>query len=201
MLKVFVDTEFTDFHNCDLISIGLVTEQGQEFYMEVSDYNKNWASDFVITDVLTKCIGGDTCQLYDTVKERLQIWLSDILSDNPLAQDGILFLYDYYGDGDLLKNLLSDHPKKQLFIYDDVHDGFANTFYASYDSDLVDYASVAIKDGYEIYFMSDEFNKNRHNALVDARALHHGWRLSCAMLDRLKDGNMLDKILLKIAKI
>jgi len=31
-MLVFFDTEFTDFVQIDLISIGLVTEDGREFY-------------------------------------------------------------------------------------------------------------------------------------------------------------------------
>jgi hypothetical protein len=33
--KVFIDTEFTDFNDPHLISIGLVAESGEEFYAEV----------------------------------------------------------------------------------------------------------------------------------------------------------------------
>lgn len=30
-MRVFVDTEFTDFIDCDLISMGLVADDGREF--------------------------------------------------------------------------------------------------------------------------------------------------------------------------
>jgi len=33
--KIFIDTEFTDFIDPQLISIGLVSEFGEEFYAEV----------------------------------------------------------------------------------------------------------------------------------------------------------------------
>lgn len=35
MLKIFIDTEFTDFIDIHLISMGLVSEGGEEFYAEV----------------------------------------------------------------------------------------------------------------------------------------------------------------------
>lgn len=40
-LRVFIDTEFTDFRFMKLISIGAVSESGEEFYMEISDYDEN----------------------------------------------------------------------------------------------------------------------------------------------------------------
>lgn len=40
-MRLFVDTEFTDFIDCELISIGLVSEDGRhEFYAEVADYDR-----------------------------------------------------------------------------------------------------------------------------------------------------------------
>jgi len=34
-LKVFIDTEFTDFLDPQLISIGLVAQSGEKFYAEL----------------------------------------------------------------------------------------------------------------------------------------------------------------------
>jgi hypothetical protein len=45
-LKVFVDTEFTDFINTHLISIGMTAESMEEFYAEVP-YPENACSAFV----------------------------------------------------------------------------------------------------------------------------------------------------------
>ena len=38
-MLIFLDTEFTDFpeSECDLIAIGLVAEDGREFYAELTD--------------------------------------------------------------------------------------------------------------------------------------------------------------------
>lgn len=47
-MLLFLDTEFTDFIDCDLIAIGMVSEDGQHvFYAERSDYRQDWVSDFV----------------------------------------------------------------------------------------------------------------------------------------------------------
>ena len=44
---IFLDTEFTDFVRPDLISIGLVIEDGREFYAERTDYRPDTCSDSV----------------------------------------------------------------------------------------------------------------------------------------------------------
>ncbi|MHB1249493.1 MAG: hypothetical protein ACYCZL_08890 [Polaromonas sp.] len=39
-MLIFIDTEFTDFIDCELISIGMVSEDGQHmFYAEVQDFD------------------------------------------------------------------------------------------------------------------------------------------------------------------
>lgn len=57
MTKVFFDTEFTGLHqNTTLISIGLVAEDGSEFYAEFTDHDKGqidgWLQDNVIDNLL-----------------------------------------------------------------------------------------------------------------------------------------------------
>ncbi|KVH48393.1 hypothetical protein [Burkholderia diffusa] len=45
-LPLFVDTEFTDFLDCDLISIAIVSADGREFYGERSDFDQGSCSEF-----------------------------------------------------------------------------------------------------------------------------------------------------------
>lgn len=51
-MLVFVDSEFIDFVQMDLISIALVAEDGREFYAERTDYRRDDCSDFVRVAVL-----------------------------------------------------------------------------------------------------------------------------------------------------
>ena len=51
-LHLFVDTEFTDFLNCDLISIAIVAADGREFYGERSDFDQGSCSEFVRAAIL-----------------------------------------------------------------------------------------------------------------------------------------------------
>ncbi|WP_426356268.1 hypothetical protein ACP26O_00100 [Burkholderia sp. R-40] len=51
-MRIFVDTEFTDFIDCDLISIALVAEDGHEFYAERTDFDHHACSAFVREAIL-----------------------------------------------------------------------------------------------------------------------------------------------------
>ena len=45
-MRLFVDTEFTDLLDCELLSIGIVSEDGREFYGERSDVDLARCGDF-----------------------------------------------------------------------------------------------------------------------------------------------------------
>lgn len=53
MNYIFIDTEFTDFHNPELISIGFINHQTKShFYVECSDFNREKSSDFVKENII-----------------------------------------------------------------------------------------------------------------------------------------------------
>ena len=73
-MLVFLDTEFTRLTRPDLISMGLVTEDGREFYAERTDYFETHCSDFVRETVkpLLGRVPGAACsqaELTDRVRE------------------------------------------------------------------------------------------------------------------------------------
>lgn len=52
-MLVFLDTEFTDFIDCELISIGLVSEDGQrELYLEIDDFERDKCNHYVQVNIL-----------------------------------------------------------------------------------------------------------------------------------------------------
>lgn len=110
--KLFFDTEFTGLHqNTTLISIGIVSEDGKEFYGETNDYNRNQVNEWIQENVINGlslqntrpgitryyelptqmvCFGNS-----DFIKQQLNNWLTtfefvEIWSDT-LAYDWILF--------------------------------------------------------------------------------------------------------------
>ncbi len=151
-LLLFFDTEFTDFTDMDLISIGIVSQDLHEFYAENSEYNKAWCNDFVKSEVLTKLQGGECAMPYGQLKENLQIWISDLLEE----YSSVLFIFDYSGDWFLLGDLLFDYPQK----------------------DKVKGQKDELEAGIELYFMHDR--SNEHHALYDAKALFNGFKVKYA---------------------
>lgn len=151
-LILFMDTEFTDFERMDLISIGIVSQNLHEFYAENSEYKKAWCSDFVISDVLTKLQGGQYSMPYKDLKEKLQIWISDLLEE----YSAVLFVYDFSGDWYLISELLIDYPQKSK----------------------VQGQEDELNAGIELYFMND--TSMQHHALFDAKALFNGYKVKYA---------------------
>jgi hypothetical protein len=56
-MLIFTDTELTDFIHGGLISIGLVAEDGREFYTECNEVDLSLCSD-VVREALLPKLGG-----------------------------------------------------------------------------------------------------------------------------------------------
>jgi hypothetical protein len=100
-LKIFIDTEFTDFIDCHLISMGMVTESGEEFYAEVP-YPNDACSEFVreaVIPLLGK-IAHAQCP-YDELRTRITNWLDDVRSG-----ESVQICFDYQTDWDLFIDVM-----------------------------------------------------------------------------------------------
>lgn len=94
-MRIYFDTEFTGLHQqTTLISIGVVDENGREFYAELSDYDKEqvdpWISEHVIDN-----LNGENVITLPELKQQLTVWLAEydtveVWSDC-LAYDWVLF--------------------------------------------------------------------------------------------------------------
>jgi hypothetical protein len=106
VLRVFLDTEFTDFIQCDLISIGLCAESGETFYGENLDFDQRLSSDFVKANVYPHLKASQFGKRRLELSARLWQWLDE------LPCDKVEVYVDYQTDWDLLLDLLEDeHPK------------------------------------------------------------------------------------------
>ncbi len=55
-MRVFFDAEFTGLHqHTTLISIGLVAEDGREFYAEFTDYDEGQVDSWLEKNVIITC--------------------------------------------------------------------------------------------------------------------------------------------------
>ncbi|TPQ43079.1 3'-5' exoribonuclease [Cupriavidus pinatubonensis] len=100
--RYFVDTEFTDFLDCQLISIAIVGEDGREFYGECSDFDLSACSEFVRAAVLPQLgqVSGRSMSGAQ-LRAELRAWLFAV----PAKPKPIL-CFDYQGDFDLLSDLV-----------------------------------------------------------------------------------------------
>lgn len=107
--RVFIDTEFTDFKNSQMISIGLVSDTGAELYLETT-FPHNECSDFVKEVVLP--LLSQTPEVMVTtneIRDRLVTWLDSIRRDD----ENIYVCFDYVTDwalfGEALDYRLPDY--------------------------------------------------------------------------------------------
>ncbi len=107
-LNVFFDTEFTDISSNEppfLISIGFVTEDGREFYAELTDtYDFGQCSDFVRANVLPLLQGGAYRMSEAQLAARLKEWIESLG-----AQEAVLRCDSPSSDWPLAAGLFQRH--------------------------------------------------------------------------------------------
>ncbi|MGF6506255.1 hypothetical protein [Paraburkholderia sp. 32] len=100
--RYFLDTEFTDFRQCQLLSLALVGEHGYEFYGERTDFDPALCSDFVRAVVLPQLGQSEGRAMpFAALREALRAWLVAVPGDS-----GPVLCYDYETDLALLRFLL-----------------------------------------------------------------------------------------------
>ncbi|WP_233808899.1 3'-5' exoribonuclease [Paraburkholderia sp. HP33-1] len=100
--RYFIDTEFTDFQHCELISLAVVGENGNEFYGERTDFDLTLCSDFVRAVVLPQLGQFEGRAMpFAGLREALREWLAGIPGDG-----APVLCYDYGTDLNLFRFLL-----------------------------------------------------------------------------------------------
>jgi len=97
MKRIFIDTEFTDFLDLHLISIGLVSAAGEEFYAEVPFPDESCSA--FVREAVIPLLGRipDAVMSRDSLCKQLLAWLSAVRPENT----DIGICYDYQTDLDL----------------------------------------------------------------------------------------------------
>lgn len=90
-MLIFFDCEFSDLEpNPRLISIGLISEDGQTFYAELTGtYEPYQCSDFVRETVLPLLEGGNARMTFRELAEHLAAWLAALDGPVKLACDSL----------------------------------------------------------------------------------------------------------------
>jgi len=151
-MNLFLDTEFTDFQQPDLISLGLVSEcGGYEFYAERNDFDLARCSDFVQSAVLPKLGQGQSGLNRTSLATALSAWLENIHAVD--SQNPVLVLYDFDTDFELFCQALSDLIPPWV-------DGIN----VADEVNPISWARAGLAE-----------SPNAHHALYDARELRSDW--------------------------
>ncbi len=148
-MLVFLDTEFTTFHDPKLISIGLAAATGETFYAEVPfDYESS--SEFVreIVVPLLHVTPTDLCDMHE-LRQKIGTWLSLVK-----LNDDIEICFDAEYDWSLFSGVFENCPPT-----------FCKPRNVGYEiSELL---------RYDFHKMS---HRPEHHALNDAEALRYAFR-------------------------
>ncbi len=123
MRRIFFDTEFTGLHqNTTLISIGLVSDEGERFYAELTDYDKTQCDYWITKNVLDHLLLSGNTKLEKGLEEdamtttvignkrdvghELLTWLEGFGDDIQFVSDvchyDMVLLYELIADGAML---------------------------------------------------------------------------------------------------
>lgn len=185
----FFDTEFTGLHkNTTLISLGIVSERGDEFYAEFTDYDGSQVDDWIYNNVISHLKSKDrelsdgrpvvkssteddkeimyVCGNSTTITIYLKRWFDNIRKDNEQIQmvsdichyDFVLFI-DLFGTALNLPDYISPY----------CHDININ---------ISEYKNVSPRVAFDINreaFCSWQGDVEKHNALFDAKVIKKCW--------------------------
>lgn len=161
MLTVYFDAEFTTLDENGvrgLISLGCVTQNGEEFYAELTDtWDEVHCSMFVIETVLPLLEGGEHRMPVEQFAMRLKAWIEG------LTDKQVIFRSDYPSvDWPFLEEIFNVHgwPKNLRKT--------CGTIYFNHDYQIDRYQQ-SLADYWKIH------STRQHHALIDARSLLFAW--------------------------
>lgn len=157
--RIFFDTEFTSLEdvNAELISIGLIAENGKEFYSELTDtFDISICSDFVVETVLPLLEGGSHRMTFRELAEKLKVWIESYKQEVVLISDAPAidwpFIWDLFEAHGWPKNLRKQCEPIDFFIPQN---------------------GEKFHQALEAYWSTH--SARQHHALVDAQSLYHAW--------------------------
>lgn len=161
-MEGFIDTEFTSIdanRMRGLISVGLVAQDGQEFYAELSDtWDDSMCSLFVLDTVIPLLQGGEHTMGVEALAVRLKDWIEGLTDKEVILRSDCPDL-----DWPFLAEIFNAHgwPKNLRKK--------CGTIYFSHDYQINRYQAA----------LGDYWKANaarQHHALVDAKSLLFAWK-------------------------
>ena len=179
---IFFDTEFTDFINTELISIGLVTDDGHHsFYAELDDYNPKLCSEFVRNVVLPELNPEKYRMKRAEAAARLFCWLEELEGEYVLCPD---YMADWELFADLVEVLPPNIHPSPLMFYPMLNQIIMQKATELQTPDVkwfFEQAKKQYSEGFLEYFLRNP-KPRQHHAGADAKAIRQGFLKSLEWL-------------------
>jgi DNA polymerase III epsilon subunit-like protein len=166
---IFIDTEFTGEHAyTTLVSLGVVTLEGQEFYVTLNDYEKDQVTDWLEENVLADI---DNTKSVNSIAayQLLHAFLSDYSDGRPLYVVSCGLLQDYLLMLELYKH---SQPGRKYFHALHCLPEYLN-HYAAIDLNTLFRTCDVDPSISRVEFSECDVSLKRHNALDDAKIVRH----------------------------
>jgi hypothetical protein len=166
-LKLFFDTEFTGLHkDTSLISIGMVSDNGKEFYAELTDYNDNqvddWIKEHVIKNLMFEGLEPFKQELGALTYVKGDTWEVERALTSWLLQFKTVELW-------------SDCHHYDVVLFQNIFGGAfsvpENVYYIPYDICTVFKMFGLDPDVSREAFIDEPIHGRKHNALYDAKVI------------------------------
>lgn len=177
-MKVFLDTEFTGLRqNTTLVSIGLVAENGDTFYAELTDYDKSqvdhWLQKNVINNLfLADIIQGIGSNWNPTTKENI------VRGDRQFVAQGLREWFkelDGWANPNPPVEIWSDCLAYDWVLFNELFGGAfgipENVYYIPFDICTLFKMKNIDPDVSREEFIGEEVAGVKHNALYDAKVI------------------------------
>lgn len=176
-MKIFADSEFTGLHkNTTLISIGMVSEDGHEFYAEFNDYDRRQVNEWLHENVITKLQAkgynkniklekDDKTIIYGGtryISKELELWLLKFDKVELVLDVGY---YDFILIIDLLFGDAINIPRWFSKAYIDINQEIAMSY------DITIGAAFNIRRESLVSNIDKYDNLDKHNSLYDAHII------------------------------
>lgn len=172
MFKIFFDSEFTGLHqNTTLISIGLVTENGETFYAEFTDYDTNQVNDWISKNVIDNLLLGDFDKDNDYSPNAKNVTIKGDSQDIKIALTSWL---EQFGDVEMWSDCLAYDWVLFNQLWGHAFDIPKNIFYIPFDLCTVFKLKGIDPDISREKFVGNMIPKSKmkkHNALWDAHII------------------------------
>lgn len=179
-MKLFFDLEFTGLHKTtNIMSIGIISEDGKKFYAEINDYDKSQVNDWLEQNVIKHfsfnyqnvaipkmpvcmCNNYACKQSFEDVRETLNTWLNQF--------DEIQFVsdvchYDFVLMIDLISGHALDLPINISAVCHDINQDIA-AYHKISDSEAFDLSREEFLINNSVHIKGE-----KHNALYDAKVI------------------------------